>query len=82
MMTMVMRRDRIYTATRLKAELLGVLDAVEATGEEVVVTKHGRAVARVVPVTPPAPLVGSVSFLVGSDELLAPLDVAWDAEQH
>jgi prevent-host-death family protein len=78
--TMVMS-DRIYTATRLKAELLGVLDEVEASGQPVVVTKHGRPVARLVPATEPAPLAGSVSFLVGDDELIAPLDEPWDAAQ-
>jgi prevent-host-death family protein len=78
-MTMVMS-DISYTATRLKAELLGVLDRVQATGEPVVVTKHGRPVARIVPMDDVAPLAGSVRFLVDDDELLAPIDAAWDAE--
>ena len=78
-MTMVMTEPRTYTATRLKAELLGVLDDVEATGEPIVVTKHGRAVARVVPMAAPSPLAGSVRFLVPDDELLAPIDSTWDA---
>ena len=76
---MVMKRDRTFTATRLKAELLGVLDDVEATGEPIVVTKHGRAVARVVPMAGPTPLAGSVQFLVPDDELLAPIESTWDA---
>jgi prevent-host-death family protein len=37
------------TATELKARVLAVLDDV-ATGEEVEITKHGRLVARLVPV--------------------------------
>lgn len=69
-----------YTATRLKAELLGVLDRVQASGEPVVVTKHGHPVARIVPIEEEAPLQGSVRFLVDEDELLRPVDVAWDAE--
>jgi prevent-host-death family protein len=79
-MTMVMS-ERIYTATRLKAELLGVLDEVETSGQPVIVTKHGRPVARLVPASEPAPLAGSVTFLVGDDEMLAPLDEPWDAER-
>lgn len=71
--------DRTYTATRLKAELLGILDDVQATGEPVIVTKHGQAVARIVPVATPADLAGSVDFLVADDELLAPIDERWDA---
>ncbi len=73
--------DRIYTATRLKAELLGVLDEVEASGRPVTVTKHGRPVARLVPAAEPAPLAGSVTFLVDDETLLAPLDEPWDAER-
>lgn len=69
-----------YTATRLKAELLGVLDRVQASGEPVVVTKHGRPVARIVPIEDGAPLAGSVRFLVDEDELLRPVDASWDAE--
>ncbi|MEV4422466.1 type II toxin-antitoxin system Phd/YefM family antitoxin [Patulibacter sp. NPDC049589] len=68
-----------YTATRLKAELLGVLDRVQASGEPVTVTKHGRPVARIVPIDDEAPLAGSVRFLTDEDELLRPIDVDWDA---
>lgn len=78
---MLMATERIYTATRLKAELLGVLDDVEHSGAPVVVTKHGRAVARIVPVTAPASLAGSVTFLVDDERLLAPIDEPWDAER-
>lgn len=73
--------ERILTATRLKAELLGVLDQVQATGDAVVVTKHGRPVARVVPIPQEAALVGSVRFLVDDAQLVAPIDVAWDADR-
>ena len=78
-MTMVMK-DSSYTATRLKAELLGVLDAVESSGESVVVTKHGRPVARLVPITNESPLRHSVTFLVPDDELVLPIDEHWDAD--
>lgn len=72
---------KAYTATRLKAELLGVLDDIARSGEAVVVTKHGRPVARIVPVDEDSPLLGSVRFNVGDDELLEPVDVSWDAKQ-
>jgi prevent-host-death family protein len=71
----------VYTATRLKAELLGVLDDVARSGEAVVVTKHGRPVARIVPVDDDAPLLGSVTFNVPDEELLEPIDAGWDAER-
>jgi prevent-host-death family protein len=73
---------RTITATRFKAECLGLLDEVADTHRELVVTKHGKPVAKVVPVQPPIDLRGSVTFLVDDDELIAPLDVAWDAERR
>jgi prevent-host-death family protein len=74
-MTTVMKR---ITATQFKAQCLALLDEA-AAGEEIVVTKHGRPVALVVAAEPPADLQGSVTFHVGDDELIAPLEVEWDA---
>lgn len=48
---------RILTATELKATVLAVLDQV-AAGDEVEVTKHGRPVARIVPIHDPRGLRG------------------------
>ncbi|HEU4702095.1 MAG TPA: type II toxin-antitoxin system prevent-host-death family antitoxin [Conexibacter sp.] len=66
--------------SRLAAHCLSLLDDVALTGEEIVVTKRGKPVARLVAIDEPQPLAGSVSFHVSDDELVAPLDVAWDAE--
>jgi antitoxin (DNA-binding transcriptional repressor) of toxin-antitoxin stability system len=55
-----------------------MLDEVAASGEEIVVTKRGRAVARVVAANEPPSLRGSVSFNVSDEELIKPLDVEWD----
>ena len=77
-MTMVMTRE--ITASRFKAQCLALLDEVSASGDPLVVTKHGRPVARVVPVEPVPGLAGSVEFLVDDDELVAPLGEPWDAE--
>jgi prevent-host-death family protein len=74
---MVMKR---ISASQFKAQCLALIDDVALTGEEIVVTKRGRAVARLVAIDEPKPLAGSVTFHVSDDELLAPLDVAWDAE--
>ncbi|MDX6720831.1 MAG: hypothetical protein QOJ63_3085 [Solirubrobacteraceae bacterium] len=74
--------SRTVSASRFKAQCLAMLDEVAATGEEILVTKRGRPVARVVALSQPAELAGSVSFLVSDDELVAPLDERWDAEQE
>jgi antitoxin (DNA-binding transcriptional repressor) of toxin-antitoxin stability system len=58
-----------------------MLDQVAATGEEIVVTKRGRPVARVVAAGEPASLLSSVTFNVSDEELLAPLEESWDAEE-
>ncbi len=72
-------KNSSITATKLKATLLGVLDDVQASGSEVIVTKHGRAVAKLVPVDSPASLEGTVQMLVDEAEFISPLDLEWDA---
>ncbi len=68
------------SASRFKAECLGLLDEVAATGQELVITKRGRPVARVAPVAEAPSLRGSVRFLVSDEELIAPLGEVWNAE--
>jgi prevent-host-death family protein len=75
-MTIVMKQ---ISASRFKARCLALLDEVAATGEQIEITKRGRAVARLVPVEEPPSLVGSVEFLVDDDRLIAPIDIEWDA---
>lgn len=77
-MTMVMNPKTI-TATKLKAQLLGALDEVQSTGRPYVVTKHGKPVAKIVPITDDRPLLGSVKMLVSEEELLAPIGIEWNA---
>jgi prevent-host-death family protein len=69
------------SASKFKAQCLGLLDRVAETGEELVVTKRGKPVARVVPVEEPPSLLGSVTYHVSDDELVAPLDEPWDVER-
>jgi prevent-host-death family protein len=77
-MTMVMS-TRVVSASKFKAECLAMFDEVAATGEEIVVTKRGRAVARVSPAVEPESLRGSVTFNVSDEELIERLNVGWDA---
>ncbi len=66
--------------SELKARLLAVVEEVATTKTSVLVTKRGAPVARLVPVEPPVPLEGSITFLVDDETLLEPLD-QWEAEQ-
>ena len=79
---MVMSYTKQITATEFKARCLRLLDEVAETGETLVVTKRGRPVARVEPSSPPLDLSGSVKLLVGAEEFVEPLEVAWDAERR
>lgn len=79
-MTIVMA-TRTISASEFKAKCLAMLDEVAATGQEIVITKHGRPVARVSAASQPASLRGSVTFNVSDDELIQPLDVEWDAAE-
>jgi prevent-host-death family protein len=69
---------RTVSASQFKAQCLAMLDEVAATGQEITVTKRGRAVARVLAVSEPPSLQGSVSFNVSDEDLVKPLDVEWD----
>lgn len=74
--------QRAVSATRFKAQCLGLFDEVARTGETIVVTKHGKPVVKVVPVDEPASLVGSVTFNVSDDDLIyLPLD-EWEVDRE
>ena len=65
-------------AGRFKAQCLALLDRVARTHEELIVTKRGRPVARLVPLTSKSPrsLRGSIR---SDEDLLTPLATRWNA---
>ena len=67
------------SASQFKARCLALLDEVAEGGGELIVTKRGRPVARVVPADEEVSLLGSVTYNVSDQELIAPVDVEWDA---
>jgi prevent-host-death family protein len=69
---------RVVPAGEFKAHCLALLDEVEQTGEELVITKRGRPVARVMParMADVADLRGSV---VWEGDIVSPLEAAWTA---
>lgn len=77
-MTMVMRT---ISASQFKAKCLAILDEV-AEGDEVIVTKRGHPVAKVVPIeASQGDLRGSVTQLVSDEELMAPFD-DWELDRE
>lgn len=71
-------KTRSIPAGRFKAACLALLDEVATTGETLVVTKRGRPVAQVTPVTPPRSLTGSIRR---ERDLVSPIGDAWDVER-
>lgn len=81
--TMVMPRgtQKEITATQFKARCLRLLDEVAETGETLVVTKHGRPVARIEPPLRPDDLRGSGKLNISDQELIYFSMGPWDMEQ-
>lgn len=83
MVTMVMTSNsREITATQFKAHCLRLLDEVAETGETLIVTKHGRPVARVEAPLRPDDLRGSVKINMTDDELINFSMGPWDMERE
>lgn len=76
-MTMVKQRNTV-PAGEFKARCLALLDLVAETGEELVVTKRGKPVARLLPAEVPPGLRGSV---VWEGDLVSPVGDQWDVEK-
>lgn len=75
--------DRTVMASRFKAECLAILDQVEQLKMSVTITKHGRPIARLVPLEATAdvaPTMGSVRLVAEDDEAYYATGEAWDAE--
>jgi prevent-host-death family protein len=69
-------------AGEFKAKCLHLLDEVQQTRKEIVITKRGRAVARLLPVEEKPPTVfgrmkGSIKIL---GDIVGPTGEKWDAD--
>ena len=73
----------VIKASEFKAKCLKLMDAVSETGEEIVITKNGEPVAKLVPYrVRPASIFGidkdSIRIL---GDIVEPLHVEWEAMQ-
>jgi prevent-host-death family protein len=67
-------------AGEFKAKCLKLLDQVAAERQTLIITKHGKPVAQVIP--PPAQenIVGSMKgSVLWMGDIISPIDVEWDA---
>lgn len=69
-------------ASEFKAKCLQLMDEVAAGGGEVIITKHGRPISRLVPFrTKPSTLFGiDRGRIQVTGDIVGPPDVAWEAE--
>lgn len=70
---------RTIPAGEFRARCLALLDEVNETGEEIIITRRGKPVARLVPVERETwkSLIGSVTW---QDDIISPIDEEWEAE--
>lgn len=73
----------VMQASTFKARCLALLDEVARSHSTVVVTKHGKPVARLVPINdePPPDIRGSVTLVAEDDEEYFSTGEAWHAER-
>ncbi len=77
---MVADMDSFIGAGDFKARCLKLLDEVARTREPLVITKHGKAIARLVPVPPEQDLFGAMAGTVHEvGDIVAPLENEWEA---
>lgn len=79
-MTMVMKNEKIK-ASEFKARCLELMDQVARTGRSVTITKRGKPVARLAPLSAPGGALlgahrGQIEVL---EDIIEPVDVPWEA---
>lgn len=72
---------RTMKASEFKARCLALMDEIAESGEEIIITKRGKPVARLAPCEDkPASWFGRGGDIVMHDDLIEPVDVEWEAE--
>jgi prevent-host-death family protein len=73
-------------AGQFKAQCLKLMDQVQQTREEVVITKHGKPVAKLVPINETTTSQSIVGFMKGSvqvvGDIISPVDDVWEADRQ
>ena len=75
---------RTVKASEFKAKCLKLMDEVAESGEEVIITKNGRPVSRLVPyrAKPKAPFGRDRDKIGILGDMTAPIDAEWEAETN
>ena len=75
---------RTITATEFKTKCIELMDEVAESGAELVITKNGRPVSRLVPYRerPQAPFGRDKDIIQIHGDIIEPLDVEWEADAN
>jgi len=70
-------------ASVFKAKCLHLMDLVNQSGEEIVITKNGKPVSRLVPYRKQIDSLFGLhkAWIASHDDLLEPIAVEWDVEK-
>lgn len=82
--SLLLMRKREIGAAEFKTHCLEIMDEVERLGTEVVITKHRKPVARLIPFgSELRGFSGSLKGMVLDDktDLLSPIEVEWTADE-
>ena len=74
----------IIAAGRFKAECLKLMDRVNQTHEEIIISKRGKPVAKLVPIEnkPAHPIFGFMKDTIKSEnDIVTPTGELWNAER-
>ena len=75
-------RSREIGAAEFKARCLELVGEVERTNAEVIITRHRKPVARLVPVSRESErFCGSLNVVLEERDILSPIDVKWEADE-
>ena len=74
-----------YPAGQFKAQCLMLMDRVKKYGQTVTITKHGKPVAKLVPVQDDAPVESPFGVMAGTGnvvgDIVSSMDEKWDADE-
>ena len=75
---------RTIKASEFKARCLKLMDEVAESGEEIVITKHGRPISKLAPYRekPKAPFGRHRDIIRIIGDIIEPIDVEWEAESN
>ncbi len=86
-MTVKLEDQRIVPAGQFKNQCLALMDELLVRGGELIITKHGRPVARLLPICDDKladiPIFGSMggTLTFVESDITSPIDITWNVEK-